>query len=66
MLEGQKVLSKDSYTVVTGAPRYEHKGSVFLVLNGNNKLTVKHVLNGDQVGSYFGNSIAIADLNNDE
>ncbi|XP_048869766.1 integrin alpha-3b isoform X1 [Brienomyrus brachyistius] len=66
VLEGQKVLSKNIYTVVTGAPRYEHKGSVFLVSSDNNKLTVKHVLHGEQVGSYFGNSIAVADLNNDD
>ncbi|KAK7167892.1 hypothetical protein R3I94_002072 [Phoxinus phoxinus] len=61
------VLSKDKDTVVTGAPRDEARGSVMMaeffdnVDNGKVKISIM----GEQVGSYFGNSVAVVDLNND-
>ncbi|KAK9977874.1 hypothetical protein ABG768_019661 [Culter alburnus] len=65
----QGVLSKDRDTVVTGAPRDEAKGSVMMaeVFNSHvsEKVTIKVTFMGKQVGSYFGNSIAVVDLNND-
>nr|XP_055049279.1 integrin alpha-3 isoform X2 [Misgurnus anguillicaudatus]XP_055049282.1 integrin alpha-3 isoform X2 [Misgurnus anguillicaudatus] len=65
----QGILSKEKYTVVTGAPRDKAKGSVMMAesqtstIGGN--LILQSTLKGEQVGSYFGNSIAIVDLNND-
>lgn len=65
------ILSQDEDTVVAGAPRYNSKGSVILMKvittgGGNRELKVLNLtLQGDQVGSYFGNSIAIIDINND-
>lgn len=65
------ILSQDEDTVVTGAPRYNSKGSVMLMKvittrGGNRELKLLNLtLQGDQVGSYFGNSIAIIDINND-
>lgn len=68
MVVDQDVLSKDRDTVVTGAPRDEAKGSVMMAVFNNrvsDKVTIKGIIMGEQVGSYFGNSIAVVDLNND-
>ncbi|KAK3520815.1 hypothetical protein QTP70_032382 [Hemibagrus guttatus] len=65
------ILSKDEDTVVAGAPRYNSKGSVVLMKvirtdGGSRELKeLNATLQGEQVGSYFGNSIAIIDINND-
>jgi integrin alpha 3 len=52
--------------LVTGSPRDESKGSVTLASTNNKILQQLLVIPGQQVGSYFGNSLAITDLNNDE
>lgn len=62
---GKDVLLKDQVTVVSGAPRWNHKGAVYLMEMEEKALKLKQVLSGDQVGSYFGNIIALADFNND-
>uniref|UniRef100_A0A8B9J5C2 Integrin alpha-2 domain-containing protein n=1 Tax=Astyanax mexicanus TaxID=7994 RepID=A0A8B9J5C2_ASTMX len=64
------VLNEAEDTVVSGAPRDESKGSVILAKeikkpDGVSELRTQVILRGQQVGSYFGNSIAIVDLNND-
>ncbi|KAK2820761.1 hypothetical protein Q5P01_023720 [Channa striata] len=66
VLEEMKLLYRDEYTVVTGSPRDESKGSVLLA--NKVKSNIKSVVNipGEQVGSYFGNSLAVTDLNNDD
>ncbi|KAM4716016.1 integrin alpha-3b [Anableps anableps] len=66
VLEEKKLLSRDVYTVVTGAPRDESKGSVMLGEETLEKIEIKHTILGEQVGSYFGNSLAATDLNNDD
>lgn len=64
-------MSKDKDTVVAGAPRHNSKGSVVLmevIRNNDDSRALKELnvmLQGEQVGSYFGNSIAIIDINND-
>ena len=56
----------DIITVVTGAPRHQHMGAVFLLKQeSGGDLQRKQVLKGTQVGAYFGSAIALADLNND-
>ncbi|KAM9296268.1 integrin alpha-3 [Gastrophryne carolinensis] len=62
---GKGVLHKDSLTVVSGAPRWYHKGAVFLSDIETRSLKLRQTLSGDQVGSYFGSVIALADFNND-
>ncbi|KAM8947485.1 integrin alpha-3 [Pelodytes ibericus] len=62
---GTGVLQKDQVTVVSGAPRWEHKGAVFLLDLQGDTLDLKKVLPGEQVGSYFGSAIALVDFNND-
>ncbi|XP_026120642.1 integrin alpha-3-like [Carassius auratus] len=66
---GRGVLSKDKITVVTGAPRDEARGSVMMgeVHKGSpeGEVKIKATVTGEQVGSYFGSSVAIVDLNND-
>lgn len=64
--EEKKLLDRKEYTVVTGAPRDESRGSVTLAKKGEYNLEVMVTIPGDQVGSYFGSSIAVTDLNNDE
>ncbi|MGH0152529.1 UNVERIFIED_CONTAM: hypothetical protein FKN15_045692 [Acipenser sinensis] len=64
--EEKNVLHADKYTVLAGAPRASHKGAVFLMdINTDIDIGFNTMLSGEQVGSYFGNSIAAADLNND-
>ncbi|XP_059414329.1 integrin alpha-3 isoform X2 [Carassius carassius] len=65
----QGVLRKDKDTVVTGAPRDEAKGSVMMAEvfkdSVKGEVKIKATVMGEQVGSYFGSSVAIVDLNND-
>ncbi|XP_068161196.1 integrin alpha-3b [Antennarius striatus] len=65
VLEEKKLLSHDDYTVVTGSPRDEAKGSVVLGTKTNQNIKPMLIIPGEQVGSYFGNSLAVTDLNND-
>ncbi|XP_068611056.1 integrin alpha-3b [Brachionichthys hirsutus] len=65
VLEEKKLLSHDDYTVVTGSPRDEAKGSVVLGTKTNQYIKPTLIIPGEQVGSYFGNSLAVTDLNND-
>ncbi|KAM9462317.1 integrin alpha-3b [Clarias gariepinus] len=64
--EEMKLLSRKEYTLVTGAPRDDSRGSVTLAGKRSLKLEPVIVIPGEQVGSYFGSSIAVADLNNDD
>lgn len=50
---------------MTGAPRYESKGAVIFSNKTQPKLLLEQIILGEQVGSYFGNSLAVTDLNND-
>ncbi|KAL7869844.1 hypothetical protein AOLI_G00138320 [Acnodon oligacanthus] len=64
--EHKKLLDRQEYTVVTGAPRDESRGSVTLATKGESNIEVRQTILGEQVGSYFGSSIAVTDLNNDD
>lgn len=67
VLEERNLRSRYDYTVLTGAPRDEAKGSVvFGKKTSGTMIVLDFILPGEQVGSYFGNSLAVADLNNDE
>ncbi|KAF7662454.1 hypothetical protein LDENG_00235490, partial [Lucifuga dentata] len=68
VLESRKMLSRDEDTVATGSPRDESKGSVWLGRKiENNKIILPElIIPGEQVGSYFGSSLAVTDLNNDD
>lgn len=66
VLEEKKLLSRDAYTVVTGSPRDEAKGSVTLGTKTDKIIDPTLTIPGQQVGSYFGSSLAVTDLNNDE
>lgn len=74
MAEGRGLLSQSEDTVVTGAPKDnkdDAKGSVILTVKKSStsgdgdQLKPYLTLRGEQMGSYFGNSLAVADLNND-
>uniref|UniRef100_A0A8C3JCQ7 Integrin subunit alpha 3 n=1 Tax=Calidris pygmaea TaxID=425635 RepID=A0A8C3JCQ7_9CHAR len=63
---GSAVLQQTAVTVVTGAPRYQHTGAVFLLSRSPQQTLQRSLLlPGHQVGSYFGSAMALADLNND-
>ncbi|XP_051797424.1 integrin alpha-3-like isoform X1 [Acanthochromis polyacanthus] len=66
--QAHRVLSKDDETIVTGAPKdskNDARGSVLLAVKRSGKLVIEQMLRGQQTGSYFGNAVATADLNND-
>ncbi|XP_026206935.1 integrin alpha-3b [Anabas testudineus] len=65
VLEAKKLLSRDDYTVVTGSPRNESKGAVVLGTKMASTINPVHSILGEQLGSYFGSSLAVTDLNND-
>ncbi|XP_063815961.1 integrin alpha-3 isoform X2 [Pseudophryne corroboree] len=62
---GKGVLLQNDVTIVSGAPRWNHKGAVYLMEVVADSMKLKQVLSGEQVGSYFGNVVALADFNND-
>jgi len=66
VIDEQKLLSYDDYTVVTGAPRDKATGSVMFGKKSQSKIDLVQIITGEQVGSHFGNSLAATDLNNDE
>nr|XP_055053129.1 integrin alpha-M-like [Misgurnus anguillicaudatus] len=51
--------------LVSGAPRAEHKGMVTLFHQNNNTWTVKKNIRGIQIGSYFGASLSLLDVDSD-
>ncbi|XP_037647357.1 integrin alpha-3-like isoform X2 [Sebastes umbrosus] len=66
--QARRLLSQDDETIVTGAPKdskEDARGSVLLAVKRSNKLMTQQTLRGEQMGSYFGNAVATADLNND-
>uniref|UniRef100_A0A3B4WC29 Integrin, alpha 3b n=1 Tax=Seriola lalandi dorsalis TaxID=1841481 RepID=A0A3B4WC29_SERLL len=66
VLEEKKLLTHDDYTVVTGSPRDESKGSVVFGTKNDKGIESVLTIRGEQVGSYFGSSLAVTDLNNDD
>ncbi|XP_069572345.1 integrin alpha-3-like isoform X2 [Brachyistius frenatus] len=66
--QAARLLSEEDETVVTGAPKDskdDARGSVLLAVKRSGKLLTQQTLRGQQMGSYFGNAVATADLNND-
>uniref|UniRef100_A0A8D3CC79 Integrin, alpha 3b n=1 Tax=Scophthalmus maximus TaxID=52904 RepID=A0A8D3CC79_SCOMX len=66
VLEAKNLFSHDNYSVVTGSPRDESKGSVVFGTKTYNAIDPVLIIPGEQVGSYFGSSLAVTDLNNDD
>lgn len=68
--KGVAVLRDQNITFVTGAPRFNHTGAVILMAtehssSSGGELQKQVMISGEQVGSYFGSAITLADLNND-
>ncbi|XP_073670570.1 integrin alpha-X isoform X2 [Paramisgurnus dabryanus] len=51
--------------LVSGAPRAEHKGLVTLFNQNQNTWTVQKNITGIQIGSYFGASLSLLDVDSD-
>ncbi|XP_043109036.1 integrin alpha-3b isoform X2 [Puntigrus tetrazona] len=66
VLEDIKLLDRSKYTVVTGAPRDDFKGSVIIAEKQDLLLDPVMTIPGEQIGSYFGSCLAVTDLNNDD
>lgn len=66
VVEEKRLLRHDDYTVVTGSPRDDSKGSVVFGTKTDKNIKPVLIIPGEQVGSYFGNSLAVTDLNNDD
>ncbi|KAK7938931.1 hypothetical protein WMY93_002257 [Mugilogobius chulae] len=58
-------LSSSSTEVVGGAPQYNQRGKVFIFSVDHNMLRVLTNVSGKQLGSYFGASVCVLDLNTD-
>uniref|UniRef100_A0A8C1DGZ1 Zmp:0000001082 n=1 Tax=Cyprinus carpio carpio TaxID=630221 RepID=A0A8C1DGZ1_CYPCA len=53
------------YLLFSGAPRAEHTGLVTLFTKNQNTWTVTSNINGEQIGSYFGASLNLLDVDSD-
>ncbi|XP_048416325.1 integrin alpha-3b isoform X2 [Stegostoma tigrinum] len=63
---GQRVTHPKQFSYVAGGPRHNHTGAVFVLRQStDDELAIEHTIMGSQTGSYFGSSVAIADLDND-
>lgn len=58
-------LSSSSVEVVGGAPQYNQRGKVFIFSVESNMLRVVGNVSGKELGSYFGASLCVLDLNAD-
>ncbi|XP_038153387.1 integrin alpha-4 [Cyprinodon tularosa] len=59
-------LSPSSMEVVGGAPQFSQKGKVFIFSIGNdNMMEMVSSVTGKELGSYFGSSVCVVDLNAD-
>ncbi|XP_078280460.1 integrin alpha-3b isoform X2 [Rhinoraja longicauda] len=66
LTSGKRITHKDDFSYIAGGPRYNHTGAVFVLEKGiTDELEIKHIITGHQTGSYFGSSVAVADLNRD-
>ncbi|XP_050924543.1 integrin alpha-3 isoform X2 [Lates calcarifer] len=66
--QARRLLSKEDETIVTGAPKDNKNdsfGSVLLAVKRSKELVIQQRLRGEQTGSYFGNTVATTDINND-
>ncbi|KAK5885689.1 hypothetical protein CesoFtcFv8_019374 [Champsocephalus esox] len=66
--QARGLLSQEDETIVTGAPkdsREDARGSVLLAVKRSDKLLTQQTLRGHQTGSFYGNAVATADINND-
>ncbi|XP_059812581.1 integrin alpha-3-like [Hypanus sabinus] len=62
---GKQITHTDNFSYVAGGPRHNHTGAVFVLEQGKtDDLYIKHIIAGHQTGSYFGSSVAVADLDN--
>lgn len=58
-------LGPSSVEVVGGAPQYNQRGKVFIFAVDSNMLRVITEVSGKELGSYFGSSVCVVDLNAD-
>ncbi|XP_078287571.1 integrin alpha-7-like [Rhinoraja longicauda] len=63
---GKGLIRQNELSVVSGAPRANHKGAVVILRKeGVNRLAPEYTLWGEELGSSYGYSVATVDLNSD-
>ncbi|XP_059812024.1 integrin alpha-6-like isoform X1 [Hypanus sabinus] len=63
---GKSLIRQNKLSVVSGAPRANHKGAVVILRKESvNRLAPEHILWGEELGSSYGYSVATVDLNSD-
>ncbi|XP_078260080.1 integrin alpha-6-like isoform X2 [Rhinoraja longicauda] len=62
---GRGIISHDTLTIVSGAPRANHTGAVLFLKMERQNLKSEYILNGEGLASSFGYDIAVVDLNQD-
>ncbi|XP_076014557.1 integrin alpha-1 [Genypterus blacodes] len=62
----QSASTPDGMLYITGAPRYNHTGRVVVYrLGEKNEIIVTQILNGEQIGSYYGSVLQTLDVDAD-
>ncbi|TKS84691.1 Integrin alpha-1 CD49 antigen-like family member A [Collichthys lucidus] len=62
----QSASTPDGVLYITGAPRYNHTGRVVIYrLDEKDNVVISQILNGEQIGSYFGSVLQTLDVNGD-
>ncbi|XP_078393458.1 integrin alpha-M-like, partial [Cetorhinus maximus] len=60
----KEAMKGQEHFYITGAPRYNHKGKVFIFAQSSQHRLRDHI-DGKQIGSYFGSELCPVDLNGD-
>ncbi|XP_057674414.1 integrin alpha-1 isoform X1 [Corythoichthys intestinalis] len=61
----QSASTPDGVLYITGAPRYNHTGRVFIYKLKGKDVVVSQTLEGEQIGSYFGSVLQTLDVDGD-
>ncbi|KAM8872070.1 integrin alpha-1 [Synchiropus picturatus] len=61
----QSATTREEVLYIAGAPRYNHTGRVVVYRLKDNKTVVSQILNGEQIGSYFGSVLQTVDVDGD-
>ncbi|XP_058845353.1 integrin alpha-1 isoform X1 [Acipenser ruthenus] len=61
----QSASVEDGVLYIAGAPRYNHTGRVLIYTLNGTDIKIIQILNGEQIGSYFGSVLTTVDVDRD-